>query len=110
MELGFRHIVALDAMDHILFLLALAAIYRFSDWRETLAVITAFTVGHSITLALAVTDTLTMPAAIVEFLIPVTILITATENLLVPDRGRAVWGSSASSTARGSPRTSGASS
>jgi hypothetical protein len=92
MTLGFRHIVALDAMDHILFLLALAAIYRFSDWRETLAVITAFTVGHSITLALAVTDTLTMPAAIVEFLIPVTILITAVENLIVRDRGAAMWG------------------
>jgi hypothetical protein len=92
MELGFRHIVALDAMDHILFLLALAAIYRITDWRETMWVITAFTVGHSVTLALAVTNTLSVPVAIVEFLIPVTILITAVENLAVRDRGRAMWG------------------
>ena len=91
-HLGFRHIVDVEAMDHILFLLALAAIYRLSDWRETLWVITAFTIGHSITLALAVTGVLTLPSAIVEFLIPVTIMITAVENLLVRDRGRAMWG------------------
>ena len=57
-HLGFRHIVDVEAMDHILFLLALAAIYRSADWRDTLWVVTAFTVGHSITLALAVTGVL----------------------------------------------------
>ena len=88
-ELGFRHIVNIEAADHILFLLALAAIYRFRDWRECLWVATAFTVGHSMTLALAVTNTLVLPSALIEFLIPVTIVATGLENLLVRDRVRA---------------------
>ena len=88
-ELGFRHIVNIEAADHILFLLALAAIYRFKDWRECLWVATAFTVGHSLTLGLAVTNTLVMPSALIEFLIPVTIVATGLENLLVRDRVQA---------------------
>ncbi len=91
-ELGFRHIVDIEAMDHILFLVALAAIYRWRDARDALWVITAFTIGHSITLALAVTGTLDLPSNIIEFLIPVTIVITGIENLLVTDRTRAPWG------------------
>ena len=90
-QLGFRHIVDISAMDHILFLLALAAIYRFKDWRSTLWVVTAFTVGHSITLALAVTGVLTISPSLVEFLIPLTIMITAVENIVVKDRGGALW-------------------
>ncbi len=90
--LGFRHIVNPAAADHILFLLALAAIYRLRDWREALWVVTAFTVGHSVTLALAVTQTLLLPTAWIEFLIPVTIIATGVENLLVHDRARALWG------------------
>jgi hypothetical protein len=90
--LGFRHITDPRGADHILFLLALAAIYRFRDWRECVWVVTAFTVGHSITLALAVTGALVLPSAIVEFLIPVTIVVTALENLIVHDRSTAIWG------------------
>lgn len=90
--LGFRHITDPRGADHILFLLALAAIYRFKDWRECVWVVTAFTVGHSITLALAVTGALVLPSAIVEFLIPVTIAATALENLIVRDRSTAIWG------------------
>ena len=75
-QLGFRHIVSIEAMDHILFLLALAAIYRPRDWRDALWVVTSFTVGHSITLALAVTGVVTLPTALIEFLIPVTIVAT----------------------------------
>ncbi len=92
MQLGFLHIVDIEAMDHILFLVALAAIYRFRDARNALWVVTAFTIGHSITLALAVTGTLNLPSALIEFLIPVTIVITGIENLLVSDRTRAPWG------------------
>lgn len=90
-QLGFRHIVDISAMDHILFLLALAAIYRPRDWRDAMWVVTAFTIGHSITLVLAVTGVVTLPSALIEFLIPITILITALENILVSDRGRAWW-------------------
>jgi hypothetical protein len=87
-QLGFRHIVDPSAADHILFLLALAAIYQPRDWRRVLAVVSAFTVGHSVTLALAVTGALTLPSDVIEFLIPVTILATATENIIVRDGGR----------------------
>jgi hypothetical protein len=91
-QLGFRHITDPRGADHILFLLALAAIYRFRDWRECVRVVTAFTIGHSVTLALAVTGALVLPAAVVEFLIPVTIVATALENLIVRDRTAAIWG------------------
>lgn len=92
LQLGFGHILNPEALDHILFLLALAAIYRFRDWRDSLWVITAFTAGHSLTLVLAVTGVLTPPERIVEFLIPVTIVATAVENLLVAGRARALRG------------------
>jgi hypothetical protein len=88
-HLGVRHILDLKAMDHILFLLALAAIYRGRDWRDSLWVISAFTVGHSITLALAVTGAVRLPTPLIEFLIPVTILVTGVENIAVRDRSRA---------------------
>jgi HupE / UreJ protein len=91
-SLGFRHITDLEAMDHILFLLALAAIYRPRDWRDGLWVVTAFTVGHSATLALAVTGALVLPTRVIEFLIPITIVATCVENLVVRDRQRALWG------------------
>lgn len=85
-QVGFRHIVAVDAADHILFLLVLGAIYRARDWRQALWVISAFTVGHTITLALAVTDVLVLPARLIEFLIPVTIVLTGIENLVLRER------------------------
>lgn len=87
-QLGFGHIVSVEAMDHILFLVALAAIYRPRDWRDALWVVTSFTVGHSVTLALAVTGVVTLPTALIEFLIPVTIVATCIENLIVRDRLR----------------------
>ena len=87
-QLGFRHITDLQAMDHILFLVALAAIYRLSDWRSAVWVVTAFTVGHSVTLALAVTGALTLPAPLIEFLIPVTIVATCIENIAAGNRRR----------------------
>src|SRR5438552_16039864 len=92
LTLGIRHITDLAAMDHILFLLALAAIYRGRDWRRSLWVISAFTIGHSATLALAVTGAVVLPTALIEFLIPLTIVATCVENLLVRDRARAWWG------------------
>lgn len=83
LHLGFRHITDPAALDHILFLFALAAIYRSRDRRDLLWVVSAFTVGHSITLALAVTGALRLPTAVIEFLIPVTILATGLENIVV---------------------------
>jgi hypothetical protein len=79
--LGWEHIISTDALDHQLFIAALAAIYLLKDWRQVLILITAFTVGHSLTLALSVLDIIRFPTNWVEFLIPVTIVITALSNL-----------------------------
>lgn len=92
LALGFGHITTLDAADHIVFLVALAAIYRLRDWRQMLWVVTAFTVGHSITLALAVTGLVAFPMALVEFLIPVTIVATAIENVIVREGAQGAGG------------------
>lgn len=86
--LGFRHLVGITAADHLLFLLALVAPYRFRDWRRLLLVASAFTVGHSITLALAVGRVVTVPTELIEFLIPVTIAVTAARNLSAGGRPR----------------------
>jgi hypothetical protein len=88
-QLGFHHIVAVAAVDHILFLLALAAIYRGGDWRDGLWVISAFTVGHSITLALAAGGALRIPSHLTEFLIPLTIVAAGVENIVVRSRSQA---------------------
>lgn len=85
-RLGFDHITNLGALDHILFLVALAAIYTVKDWRDTLWVVTAFTIGHSVTLVLAVTGLLRLQSNIVEFLIPLTIVATCVENIIVKER------------------------
>lgn len=80
-RLGWEHIISTDALDHQLFIAALAAIYLLKDWRQVLILVTAFTVGHSLTLALSVLDIVRFPTNWVEFLIPVTIVITAFSNL-----------------------------
>lgn len=80
-RLGWEHIISADALDHQLFIAALAAIYLLKDWRQVLILVTAFTIGHSLTLALSVLDIVRFPTNWVEFLIPVTIVITAFSNL-----------------------------
>ena len=85
-QLGFHHILDAAALDHVVFLLALAVVYRPGDWREAIATVSAFTVGHSLTLALAVTHLLPLNTRVVEFLIPLTILATAVENVGGCDR------------------------
>lgn len=79
--MGWEHIISWDALDHQLFIAALAAIYLLKDWKQVLILVTAFTIGHSLTLALSVLDVFRFPSDWVEFLIPVTIVITAISNL-----------------------------
>ena len=86
LKLGWEHIVSLDALDHQLFVLVLMAVFVFKDWKKILWVVTAFTIGHSITLALSVFDILRAPAKWVEFLIPLTIVITALDNILMRNK------------------------
>ena len=80
--LGWHHIISTDALDHILFIVALAVIYRLEDWRKVVILVTAFTIGHFLTLILSVTDLIRANPEWVEFLIPLTIVITAMYNLL----------------------------
>jgi hypothetical protein len=80
-KIGWEHIISRDALDHLLFVTALAAIYLLKDWKQVLILVTAFTIGHAITLVLSVTDIIRFPARWVEFLIPCTIVITAFTNL-----------------------------
>lgn len=79
--LGWEHIISWEALDHILFIIALAAIYLLKDWKQVLILVTAFTIGHSLTLVLSVLDIVRFPDKWVEFLIPCTIVITAFINL-----------------------------
>lgn len=82
-QIGFNHIANLSGMDHILFVAALCIRYQFSDWKKWLILITAFTIGHSITLVLSVFNYLDFSTNWIEFLIPVTILITSISNMFV---------------------------
>lgn len=82
-ELGYQHIADLRGIDHILFVMALCLRYQFEDWRKILVLVTAFTIGHSITLAMSVFNLLDYPVKWIEFLIPVTIMVTAISNVFV---------------------------
>lgn len=81
-RLGIQHIIDIYAVDHILFLLALSVIFLFKDWKKVLILVTAFTLGHSITLIIAVLELFKYNQNLIEFLIPATIFITAVSNLL----------------------------
>ncbi|WP_332018399.1 HupE/UreJ family protein [Kaistella sp.] len=86
LNLGWEHIISLDALDHQLFVLVLVAVFAVKDWKNIFWIITAFTIGHSITLALSVFDIVRVPAKWVEFLIPLTIVITALDNILMRNK------------------------
>ena len=80
-KIGWHHIISWNALDHLLFIAALSAIYVLKDWKQVLILVTAFTIGHSLTLALSVFDIIRFSSIWVEFLIPCTIVITAFTNL-----------------------------
>ncbi len=84
LNLGFNHISDLGAYDHIVFIVALCAVYLLKQWRQILILITAFTIGHTVTLALSTLGILMVPTDIVEFLIPVTIFVTCISNVAKP--------------------------
>jgi len=81
-ELGWQHILNWKGYDHILFVIVLCGAYTLTDWKRVLLLVTAFTIGHSITLALSVLKIITVKTDLIEFLIPVTILVTAASNIL----------------------------
>lgn len=79
--IGMEHILDINGYDHILFVIALAVMYQLKEWRRVLILVTAFTIGHSITLALSVLEIVRIPSNIIELLIPVTILLTALHSI-----------------------------
>ena len=88
LDLGVFHILDFAGYDHMLFVTAIATIYLINDWRKVLILVTAFTIGHSITLALATLELIKYDLELIEFLIPLTISITALANLFTRDRRR----------------------
>ena len=90
-QLGFLHICTPRAADHLTFLLALCAPYVLADWRRVLALVTSFTLGHSLTLALATLGVVAFNPAIIEALIPATIMVTALLNLRGAARPPRPW-------------------
>ena len=82
LKLGFEHIANLNGYDHILFLVVLCAVYQINQWRNILILVTAFTIGHSITLFIVSLDFFSIPSRIIKLLIPVTILITSLQNVI----------------------------
>ncbi len=83
---GFWHVLDLQAYDHILFIILLAVPFLFNGWRKLLLLVTAFTIGHSISLLLVVFGKVSFSTAYIEFLIPVTIAITALYNIFTAGR------------------------
>jgi len=81
LQLGFEHIMNVRAYDHILFIVTLCAVYQVSEWKHVIVLVTAFTIGHSTTLALATLKIVHINSNLVEFLIPLTIFITAIANI-----------------------------
>ena len=84
-KLGLDHIADINAYDHIVFVIALCAVYRIEEWRKVAILVTAFTVGHSITLALAALNIIQFPKDLIEFLIPLTIFVTSIYNVIKQD-------------------------
>ena len=82
-KIGWEHIINKTALDHIFFIAALAAIYMLKDWRQVLILVTAFTIGHAITLVLSAKNIIEVNTNLVEFLIPCTIVFTALSNLFL---------------------------
>ena len=81
-QLGINHILDFESYDHILFITTLIAVYYIKQWRQILVLVTAFTIGHATTLVLSTLNIINVNPALVEFLIPVTIIITAISNIV----------------------------
>jgi len=85
-ELGLTHVLDINGYDHVLFLVVLAAPYLFSSWKKVLFLVTVFTVGHSISLILSSYKLISVNSDLVEFIIPITIAVTAIFNIITSGR------------------------
>ena len=78
---GLFHVLDWNAYDHVLFLIVLVVVYDFKNWQKILWLITLFTIGHTLSLILSAYKIVSISQNWIEFLIPVTILITALVNV-----------------------------
>lgn len=86
-QYGINHVLDIKAYDHVLFLIVLTVPYLFKDWKRVLLLVTMFTLGHTLSLILSVYGVVTVKAALVEFLIPITILVVALFNVFTSGKG-----------------------
>ena len=80
-QIGLKHVLDINAYDHVLFLIALAIPYSFYDWKQIVLLVTVFTIGHTMALMLSVFEIVIIKVNLIELLIPITILMTALFNL-----------------------------
>ena len=94
-EYGMNHVLDINGYDHVLFLLLLTVAYNFESWKRLLALVSAFTIGHTVALLLAAYGIMQIDDALVEFLIPVTIALAAIYNIVDGGKSikskRAIW-------------------
>jgi len=85
LQLGLRHILDLNGIDHIMFIASICLVYKFKDFKKVAVLVTAFTLGHSITLALVTLGLLSFNTEIIENLIPITIIASCVYNSFFPN-------------------------
>ncbi len=78
---GWHHIVDINAYDHLLFVMTLCAAFKLKEWKQILIIITAFTIGHSVTLIISALGFIPDNPSVIDLLIPFTIMITAISNI-----------------------------
>lgn len=86
-EYGMNHVLDINAYDHVLFLIVLTIPYLFKDWKRVFILVSVFTIGHTLSLSLAAYGVVSVSSQLVEFLIPVTILIVALYNVFTTGKG-----------------------
>lgn len=86
LQLGIQHIINLGGFDFMLFIVTLIALYKLSEWHKILLLVIAYTIGHSLTLTLASMELISANPLWIDFIIPLTILITGAINLLIPQK------------------------
>ncbi|MEP3838392.1 MAG: HupE/UreJ family protein [Algibacter sp.] len=86
-EYGINHVLDINAYDHVLFLIVLTVPYMFKDWKRVFLLVSMFTLGHTLSLVLSAYNVVTVNASVVEFLIPITIMVVALFNVFTSGKG-----------------------
>jgi len=90
LKIGFSHIMDINAYDHLLFLASISIIYSFKTWKKLFWIVTFFTIGHSMSLVISSYEIYKPNTDIIEFLIPVTIIVSALSNIFFLDTNKKI--------------------